>query len=31
MLCREIGVVDDNTGRGEVSATLQGKEKILAR
>ena len=31
MLCREIGVVDDNTGRGEVSATLQGKEKVLAR
>ena len=31
MLCREIGVIDDNKGRGEVSATLQGKEKILAR
>ena len=31
MLCREIGVVDNNKGRGEVCATLQGKERILAR
>jgi phosphoribosylaminoimidazole (AIR) synthetase len=29
MLCREIGVVDDNKGRGEVCAILQGKESIL--
>lgn len=30
MLCNEIGMVDDDKGRGEVCAFLQGKERVLA-
>jgi hypothetical protein len=30
MLCNEIGIVDDDKGRGEVCAFLQGKERVLA-